>query len=158
MTAEQFADAVATVTGYWPKPEMMQIEPGDGPVRAWRHRVPDRLATALGRPSRDVINSVRAEEATVLQALELVNGDVLHQRLSQGAEALLAGPLGRETNMDHVANTLCRRAYCREATADELEQGRKLLGTPQQRPAQRRAGWEDFLWLLIMRSEFQYID
>lgn len=158
MTAEQFADAVATVTGHWPTPVLMQAEPGEGPVRAWRYRDPDRLATALGRPSRDVINSVRAEEATVLQALELVNGDVLHQRLSQGAEALLAGPLGRETDIDNVVHTLCRRAYCREAAAAELEQGRKLLGAPQQRPAQRRAGWEDLLWLLIMRSEFQYID
>jgi len=158
MTAEQFADALATVSGYWPQPKLMQVEPGDGPIRAWRHRDPDPLATALGRPSRDVINSVRAEDATVLQALELINGDVLQERLTKGAESLLAGPLGREPDIDTIVHTLCRRAYCRDADAAELKQGRALLGTPQQRPAQRRAGWEDFLWLIVMRSEFQYID
>jgi hypothetical protein len=103
-----------------------------------------------------VINSTRPEAATILQSLELINGAVLQERLSKGADRLLAGPLGKESDIDKAIHSLCRRAYSRDATAAEIEQGRALLGTTQQRPAQRRAGWEDFLWLIVMRSEFQY--
>ena len=158
MTAEQFADALATVTGYWPKPELVPAEQAAEAPRAWRHRTPDALATALGRPSRDVINSLRPEAATVLQSLELINGEVLQERLTKGAERLLAGPLGREPDINKVVNTICRRAYSRDATPAEIEQGRMLLGTPQDGPAKRRAGWEDFLWLIVVRGEFQYIE
>ena len=156
MTAEQFSDALATLTGFWPQPTLMKAELEAGPVRAWRYRDPDALATAMGRPSRDVINSTRPEAATILQSLELINGAVLQERLTKGAERLLAGPLGKEPDIDKVIHALCRRAYSRDATATEIEQGHALLGTAQQRPAQRRAGWEDFLWLIVMRSEFQY--
>ena len=158
MTAEQFADALATVTGYWPKPELVPAEQASDNPRAWRHRKPDALATVLGRPSRDVINSVRPEAATVLQSLELINGEVLQERLTKGAERLLAGPLGREPDINKVVNTICRRAYSREATPAEIDQGRMLLGTPQDGPAKRRAGWEDFLWLIVVRGEFQYLE
>jgi hypothetical protein len=158
MTAEQFSDALATLTGYWPRPQLVQAELAAESARAWRHRTADALATALGRPNRDVINSIRPDGASVLQSLELINGDALQARMTKGAEQLLAGPLGKEPDIDRVVNVLCRRTYARDATPAELEQGRALLGKATDPPDQRRPGWEDFLWLLVMRGEFQFIE
>ena len=55
-------------------------------VYARDFRAPSTLLTrALGRPIRDQVTSVRAQEATTLQALELVNGEILTDRLMRGA-------------------------------------------------------------------------
>ena len=136
LTAEQFADAVGSITGEWsivPRrqaarrrqgggararhatgrrrrapPAGGRVTPpapapaaacsprasacaggrGDGPrtdsdavtsgVYGREYRAPStQLTRALGRPIRDQVTSVRAHEATTLQALELVNGEIL---------------------------------------------------------------------------------
>src|SRR5262249_41113363 len=84
LTSEQYLDAISQVTGYWPKTETMKVQVPNPRVRAWRQRKPDALATALGRPNREQVCTVRNEESTVLQALELVNGMALSQRLHEG--------------------------------------------------------------------------
>ena len=59
-------------------------------VYAREFRAPSTLLTrALGRPIRDQVTSVRAEEATTLQALELVNGEILTNRLMRGARRMI---------------------------------------------------------------------
>ena len=47
------------------------------------------LTRALGRPIRDQVISVRGQEATTLQALELVNGEMLTHWLMRGAQTML---------------------------------------------------------------------
>jgi hypothetical protein len=57
-------------------------------AREWR--VPSSSVTrALGRPIRDQVTSTRAVHASTLQALELVNGELLTQRLSRAARRML---------------------------------------------------------------------
>ncbi len=105
LTAEQFADAVGAMTGEWntypakmpaappatrprtgPPPSM---EPTAGVYgREWRV-ASSSLSRALGRPIRDQVTSVRAGQASTLQALELVNGEMLTRWLSRGARRLL---------------------------------------------------------------------
>ena len=59
-------------------------------VYAREFRSPSTLLTrALGRPIRDQVTSVRAHEATTLQALELVNGEILTNRLMRGARRMV---------------------------------------------------------------------
>ena len=107
LTAEQFADAVGLVTGEWevdPATGSRGVPPANAPrpagtnptqataagtyVRDWRVRSTD-LTRALGRPIRDQVISVRASQSTTPQALELVNGETLTQRLSIGARRML---------------------------------------------------------------------
>ncbi|MCE9546857.1 MAG: DUF1549 and DUF1553 domain-containing protein [Planctomycetia bacterium] len=158
MTAEQFSDAVSKLTGSWRRAELAKAEVPNLQPRAWRFRDTDSLAAALGRPSRDVIQSGRPDGASVLQALELINGDVLRDHLTTAAQWMLSGPLGQQADIANVVDTICLRAYCRHATPAEVQQGRELLGTPAAAAADRQAGWEDFLWLVVMRAEFQYIE
>ena len=57
-------------------------------VREWR-APSSNLTRALGRPIRDQVTSTRAVQSTTPQALELVNGDIVNERLVFGARRLL---------------------------------------------------------------------
>jgi hypothetical protein len=145
LTGEQYLDAIAQVTGYWPKTDVMKVDVANAQGRTWRHRKPDALVTALGRPNREQVCTERNQESTVLQALELVNGGVLAGRLKEGAKTLLASDLGREEDTAKVVRTLYLRALGREPSEEETALARPLLSPPMERRATRQEGWEDCL-------------
>jgi hypothetical protein len=157
LTSEQYLDAVSQVTGYWPPADVMKVRVENPRVRAWRHRKPDALATALGRPNREQVCTERNQESTVLQALELVNGRVLAGRLNEGAKALLASDLGRREDTAEVVRVLYRRALGRLPGEEEIALAKPLLGSAKELAAGRQPGWEDMLWVLCMSPELQFI-
>jgi len=157
LTAEQFIDGVATVTGYWPETAVMSAVVDNNQTRAWRQKIPDALARALGRPAREQAITEREDEATVLQMLEMVNGTELSVRLEKSAQTLLASSLGREKDTAGVVDVLCRRAMGRVATPAEIDVLQPLLGTPDEPIEARQPGWQDALWLIFMNPEFQFI-
>ena len=157
LTSEQYVDSVSMLTGYWPKVDVMNVKVDDPNIRAWRHRKPDNLALALGRPTREQVCTQRDEESTVLQALELVNGAAMSHRLREGAKTLLASDLGREEDAAKVARTLYLRALGRPPSDAEAALAKEMLGAPKDKPETRQAAWEDFLWALCMEPEMQFI-
>jgi Protein of unknown function (DUF1553)/Protein of unknown function (DUF1549) len=103
LTAEQFADAVGAITGEWsvhpvratgsatpkrdgPPPSLPASEGAYG--REWR-AASSTLTRALGRPIRDQVTSTRSREASTVQALELVNGEIFTRWLWRGARRML---------------------------------------------------------------------
>jgi hypothetical protein len=108
------------------------------------------LQTALGRPNREQVVTVRSSVATTLEALELTNGRELNGILSRGADAILAG------SSHQWPETLVEKLYLtalgRPATKDELDLTLPMLGKPI-----RKAGVEDLLWAITMLPEFQLI-
>lgn len=153
LTAEQFLDAICCVTGDWPAAAPISVRVDNPRVRAWRHAAPNRVAVMLGRSNREVVVSARPDRASMLEALEMVNGDVLAGYLAGGARRILASGPGTATDPSRIVDTLTLRAYARPATAEEQAVARELLG-----PAgDRQAGCEDLLWLLVMNPEFQYL-
>ena len=157
LTSEQYLDAVAQVTGYWPKVAVMQVTVANPHLRTWRHKKPDSVTTALGRPNREQVCTDRNQESTVLQALELVNGTELSNRLKEGAKLLLASDLGQEADSATVVKTLYLRSLAREPHDEEIKLGQSLLGAAKDAVAKRQPGWEDFLWVLVMSPEFQFV-
>jgi Protein of unknown function (DUF1549)/Protein of unknown function (DUF1553) len=158
MSSEQFLDAIACLTESWIKPKQLVDLALDGDrVRAWRHKRPSALATALGRPNREQVVTKRGQEATVLQALEVTNGQTLNDLLTEGAEALLTSPLGMEADTEKAVDTLYMRALARPATPDERAIVGPMLGRPGDPHAERLAGYEDVLWMLVNSPEFQII-
>jgi hypothetical protein len=100
LTAEQFADAIGSITGEWSvQPgagrgssalEPNESDPPAAGVYAREWQTPStHLTRALGRPIRDQITSTRATHSTTLQALELVNGEILTRWVSRGARRML---------------------------------------------------------------------
>ena len=94
LTAEQFADATGALTGEWNtypgtrSAPQAPLPPGGAYAREWR-TPSSALTRALGRPIRDQVHSMRATDASTLQALELVNGEIYTRRLARGARRLL---------------------------------------------------------------------
>jgi Protein of unknown function (DUF1549)/Protein of unknown function (DUF1553) len=88
LTAEEFADAVGEITGEWSVYGVRSANPGGSYGREWR-AASSGLTRALGRPIRDQVTTTRATQASTLQALELVNGEIYTQRLSRGARRML---------------------------------------------------------------------
>ena len=87
LSAEQVMDVVSSVTGEWRVLEPKQGDTG-AYSREWRLKS-SALTRALGRPIRDQVFTTRNEEASTLQALELVNGEDLTYLLHRGAKRML---------------------------------------------------------------------
>lgn len=85
LTAEQIVDTISSLTGEW---RILQTDQGASFVREWQVKSTP-LSRALGRPIRDQVFTTRNPEATMLQALELVNGDTMSVMLRRGARRLL---------------------------------------------------------------------
>jgi mono/diheme cytochrome c family protein len=87
LTAEQFVDALSSLTGEW-----RVLQPATAGLgrysRDWRMKSTS-LTRALGRPIRDQVFTGRNNEPTTLQALELVNGEVMANLLHRGARRML---------------------------------------------------------------------
>jgi uncharacterized membrane protein len=109
----------------------------------------DELLKALGRESRETVITSRTSQTTLLQALEMTNGQRLFATVQDGAKRWQY-TLGREPEV------LIDRAYAatlnRPPTARERRVALDLLG-----PRPDTTSVQDLLWALVMLPEFQLI-
>ncbi|MBI4560098.1 MAG: DUF1549 domain-containing protein [Candidatus Hydrogenedentes bacterium] len=157
MNAEQFLDAVASLTGAWqenpqfavpPKPVKKDETPPPPVVRAWRVKS-DPLTRALGRPNREQVTTRRQSVATALEAVEMSNGQTLAALLERGAANIAGKP---DQSTESLAADLYKRALQRDATEAERMTAAELMGAPP-----TAEGVADVLWALSMLPEFQLI-
>jgi hypothetical protein len=108
----------------------------------------DLLMRALGRPNREQIVSMRPDNITTLEAIDLANGEVLAGLLKGGAERLDrdAAPA------DKLVDSVFMRAIGRRPTPPEKAALVKELGM---RPS--RQAIEDLLWMVLLLPEFQFV-
>lgn len=158
LSVEQLQDAIATVTGHWPQADTMKVKVPGNQIRAWRYREPSQFTTVLGRPTRDVVCSGRPQQASVLQALELVNGLGFRNLVIAGAEKLLTEPAMQKLSPREIADYICYRAYCRPATNAEGALADEMFAAAGSDAAVRKAAWEDLLWITFTSPEFAYLD
>jgi hypothetical protein len=107
------------------------------------------LMTALDRPNREQVMTVRSTAATTLQCLELTNGSTLDQRLKRAAQKLTP-----QAQKDPSAwmTQLWRQMLDRDPTASERDLAMQLLGDKVQPQAVA-----DVLWAITVLPEFQLI-
>ncbi|MFZ9838394.1 MAG: DUF1549 domain-containing protein [Opitutaceae bacterium] len=109
----------------------------------------DFLMRSLGRPNRDQIVSMRPEELTTLEALDLANGQTLTRALEQGAARLAAQPW---PDPAALITHLYLRTLARPPSPGERRAAAELLG-----PLPTAPGIADLLWALLMQPEFLYV-
>lgn len=145
LSAEQFRDALGQLTGVW----YGRAEFG-GKTNAVRSSLvaSDPLMTALGRPNREQVVTVRSSDATTLQALELTNGETLTRVVTEGATQVAQA----STDPGQVVTDLYGKAFGRKPTETERELAGSLVGSPPQ-----AAGVADLMWSLVMLPEFQLV-
>lgn len=151
MTAEQFVDAVWNITGTAPGQAHDSVprppDAADGMVRA--ALVPsDMLMRALGRPNREQIVSMRPDNITTLEAIDLANGQQLAAALRRGAGQLADEGLAT----GELIESVYVRTLSRLPSAAEMRGLTAILG-----PQPAREDIEDFLWMIVMLPEFQFV-
>lgn len=146
LSAEQFRDALAQLTGEWfPKSSFPGVT---NQVRA--SLVPaDPLAVAMGRPNREQVVTSRQTSATTLQALELTNGETLAALLKTGATRLVAD----EKSPKQLLTRVFEKALGREPSERETQ---VLLGDSPSDSATAEQ-MADILWAVTMLPEFQLV-
>jgi hypothetical protein len=141
LTAEQFLDSVRVATSG-------KFLPAERTLFDNRSTA---LSRALGRPAaRNEISTARADDAAVVQSLELLNGKELHEMIYGNPLAIAAGP---KQDLRRVVDRLYRAVLSRPASVNEKNTGRAFL--------QSAENWDegvgDMVWALVCSPEFQYV-
>jgi len=155
MTAEQFLDAVWQITAAAPNQPHADVQrAAEGQekkppmVRASLMKN-NAFLRALGRPTRDQIVTMRPNELTTLEAIDLANEPMLADAIGRGAERLLAE---YPDSPQALIQWVFASALTRPPTGGELSLARDLLSDQPQ-----RHNVEDLLWSVMMLPEFQLI-
>ncbi|MHB8898296.1 MAG: PSD1 and planctomycete cytochrome C domain-containing protein, partial [Thermoguttaceae bacterium] len=152
MTAEQYLDAVWSITDTAPEEPVAKIPPSDRDVAMVRASLvnADSLLRSLGRAPREQVVTTRPAELDTLQALQLSNGEILAGLLARGADNLRR----QHPNWpaDEATDWIYRHALGREPSPAEVAVARPLLGEPV-----TAEGLADLLWVVLMLPEFQLI-
>ncbi len=109
----------------------------------------DLLLRVLGRPNREQIVTVRPDNLTTLEAIDLENGNILAGLLKSGAATLLAGHPG---SSEELIQTTFKRALSRPPSEEERGIMLEVLG-----PRPTAQSVEDMLWSVLMLPEFQFL-
>ena len=157
LTAEQFVDAVWQIGGTAPKSPAGQFGkftfPEFGSERKYVRAslvISDPLMRSLGRPNREQVVTVRPDQLSTLQALDLSNGAILADWLNRGAANILkAHP---KATPDELGALVYRAALSRSPTAAEAALARQLLGGKPTTDS-----LSDLLWAVVMLPEFQLV-
>ena len=105
---------------------------------------------ALGRPSREIVTTSREDQATLLQALELTNGEFFNTILEEGAQSWLEN---HGNNSAIIIDNVYKRAFNRPPTNEEKSlMLSALTNTPKTEQLQ------DTFWAVLMSPEFQFIN
>lgn len=104
---------------------------------------------ALGRPSRENVATSREQQATLLQALELTNGEFFNGVLEEGAGLWLE----QYGDGDGIVDNLYWRTLGRDPSKKEKE---LLLGVLGDRP--KKEDVQDVFWSAVTLTEFQFIN
>ena len=109
----------------------------------------DALQGALGRPNREQVVSARDSAPTMLQALELTNGNLLGQYVQRGAAFWHKQAASHPAN---VVDRIYQTALGRSPNSAELQLAAEIAGRPA-----TVEGLEDLLWSICLLPEFQLV-
>ena len=109
----------------------------------------DPFQKVLGRPTRENITTSRDDFATLLQSLELTNGEFFNKTLAEGAGKWLKD-YGADSKT--IATNLYLRSFGRRPSEKELGVITSSLGSKPDAPAV-----QDLFWSTVLLPEFQLI-
>jgi hypothetical protein len=113
---------------------------------------------AFGRPQRaTTCDCERDAQPNLRQALHVINGDTLNQKLAN-EEGWIQSALKQNLSNRAIVETLYLSAYSRYPTETELRDAVQLLETASQGkdPNAKREAVEDFAWAILTGKEFVF--
>lgn len=152
LTAEQLFEAVCDVTGV---PEKLPKDTKGRRIAAvtdFDSVTPSAKAflQAFNQPSRDLACECgRSTEPSLSQALQILNGAAVHERLAAGTN-ILGSLLAKKLSDDEMLDEIYLAAYARLPRDGERATARKHLVAA----TNGRKTWEDVLWAVMTSREF----
>jgi hypothetical protein len=109
----------------------------------------DYLQRTLGRPNRDQIVTMRPNDLSTLEAIDLNNAKTLNDYLEAGAQSIVSE---HGQSLDKIVGWITKHALSREPTASEVKVAREVLGEEIDEQE-----IQDYLWAILMQPEFQLV-
>lgn len=155
LKAEALLDAICQVTE---QPESFRGHPaGTRAIQLVDNRVASYFMDIFGRPRREVVCACEREEtANLTQALHLINGDTINQKIAaaKGRVARLLDPAADPPQSDAaVLEELYLWSLGRFPTPEESAEAIRQIAAAGK---ERRSSVEDLLWVLLNSTEFQF--
>jgi uncharacterized membrane protein len=156
ITAEQFSDAISQVISPVFPDSLMRYNPFELVNQEQSHFpfvraslvANNSFLTALGRTSREVVQTTRDTQANLLQTLELTNGEIFNSVLRRGAEQWKE----KYKQSDIIIEEVYEQALGRKPAKEEVQIAKAALGeapTPE--------SIQDLFWAVLLLPEFQII-
>lgn len=156
LTAEQFSDGVSKYIYPIFEKEALKYDPNELAVSE-EASMPFARASlvanndflkALGRPNREVVSTSRDSQASLLQALELTNGETLNGTLKEGAQKWKE----KYVDGDIIIHETYRKLLGRDPHQSEFNVAMEVLGEDPSPEA-----IQDLFWAVLLLPEFQLI-
>ena len=153
LRAEMVADAIDDVTGV--PSGYPGMPPGSRAAQLWTHRASSLFLDVFGRPDANQDPPCeRIGDATVVQALHLMNSSHVHGKVTADA-GLPARLVAGGGTPEGIVEELYLAAYSRPPTAAERQVALTEFSRAGVKP---RDAAENLLWALINTPEFVYSD
>ena len=118
LRAEVLLDTITRITGT--EDRFSQAPPGTRAVQLYSGNVSNYFLTTFGRAPRESACSCEVNsEANLSQALHLINGDTVTQKIAQSR--LLTTLIGQKKSTPEIIEDLYVRALCRKPTDAEVQ-------------------------------------
>ena len=113
---------------------------------------PDHFLRIFGQPGRDRLGDFRNSEASMRQALMMLNGKLTHEAARVGPQESIHGLLtGSDRNLSEAVRQTYLSLFTREPSKQESEEGLALL---DESPLE---GMADLRWAMLNSHEFKFI-
>jgi len=155
LPAEVLLDAMSQVTGVPSK--FANYPAGTRAMQLPDTQIKSEFLTSFGRPPRLVCDAAeRSSEPNVAQALHVINGDTLNQKLSD-ATGYAATAVKKAILNPQAVDHLYLAAYSRYPSAAEKSHLTDLLWKAEgDTPDSRQKSLEDLMWALLTSKEFLF--
>ncbi len=150
LSAEQLLDAICQVTGV---DEKFKGLPGG--MKATQLPSPDvdnYFLKVFGQPPREMAcQCERSSESNLSQALQMINGPLVHGKLREGTNRFRKLAEGGKSN-EEIVHELYIAALCRPPESAEIEAAVKHIAAQ----TDRLQGLEDVCWAVLNAKEFLF--
>lgn len=151
LSAEQLLDALNYATGTFEK--FPRRPAGTRAISLPDTSFASYFLDTFGRPIRaTACECERSADPNLSQALHLMNGDLINQKLAQRDGRLTAIMRDPKLTDETLIQTLYHVAFCRPATEPEIATGKSVIAEAPDRPT----GVQDLFWGLLNSKEFLF--
>ncbi|MFO0905068.1 MAG: DUF1549 and DUF1553 domain-containing protein [Pirellulales bacterium] len=134
LRAEVLLDSITRVTGT--EDRFPQSPPGTRAVQLYSGNLSNYFLSTFGRAPRESACSCEVNrEANLSQALHLVNGDTVTQKIAQSR--LIPGLLAAKKSNAEIIEELYVRTLCRKPTEEEVRRLEKIIEDEQNAPERK---------------------